>query len=453
MEGSSTDQVKDVDCISKLPDDVLLVILSRLSTEEAVRTSLVSKRWEHVWKHISHLVLNMSRIINSKEPIDGSNRVATLLTKIINNHRGHLESCVINHYTYQSVNGMVNTWVQALTCSKHTRVLTLTNHYAQHHAYLDRTGPNKYLEISTNLFSHPSLKSLSLILYILETSHPLSYCPNLTTLKLLCVASEVGVFNSVLASCPSLEVLVLDIACVKKTGAPLKIENNKLKVLLVTSSCKHIDGIRVSAPSLDILAFIDIYFKKDDIFIVAPRLQCSRSFWIRPALTPHIGYNISKEKKIIWHEELVSLFGIKSRITAGSLSVSVDLNNPTEFERLQEVLHAWTHKMTELEIIFKDNNDPSEENDSWNKKKKDKYKDPFPNAEFCVNTVCMLNFSGSEEEFAFASCLIRQGTVIKNMMIKKTSFPARKVLEIKTAVAKLRALRTKHQRKITIICF
>lgn len=314
-------QVKDVDCISKLPDDVLLVILSRLSTEEAVRTSLVSKRWEHVWKHISHLVLNMSRIINSKEPIDGSNRVATLLTKvcshiyifflffsflnqsyftvvgvskIINNHRGHLESCVINHYTYQSVNGMVNTWVQALTCSKHTRVLTLTNHYAQHHAYLDRTGPNKYLEISTNLFSHPSLKSLSLILYILETSHPLSYCPNLTTLKLLCVASEVGVFNSVLASCPSLEVLVLDIACVKKTGAPLKIENNKLKVLLVTSSCKHIDGIRVSAPSLDILAFIDIYFKKDDIFIVAPRLQCSRSFWIRPALTPHIGYNISK---------------------------------------------------------------------------------------------------------------------------------------------------------------
>ncbi|KAF3523206.1 hypothetical protein F2Q69_00049924, partial [Brassica cretica] len=75
-------QVKDVDWISKLPDDVLLVILSRLSTEEAVRTSLVSKRWEHVWKHISHLVLDMSRIINFKEPIDVSNRVATLLLSL-----------------------------------------------------------------------------------------------------------------------------------------------------------------------------------------------------------------------------------------------------------------------------------------------------------------------------------------------------------------------------------
>ncbi|CAN7085883.1 unnamed protein product, partial [Brassica oleracea var. botrytis] len=142
MERSSTDdQVKDVDWISKLPDDVLLVILSRLSTEEAVRSSIVSKRWEHVWKHISHLVLDMRRIINFKEPTDVSNRVATLLTKIINNHRGHLESCVINHYSYQSVNGMLNIWIQALTCSKRTRVLTLTNHYTHHPAYLNRTGP------------------------------------------------------------------------------------------------------------------------------------------------------------------------------------------------------------------------------------------------------------------------------------------------------------------------
>ncbi|CAN6931584.1 unnamed protein product, partial [Brassica oleracea] len=283
------------------------------------------------------------------------------------------------------------------------------------------------------------------------SSRPLSYCPNLTRLKLVCVASEVGVFNRVLASCPSLEVLVLDIVCVKKNEGPLEIENNKLKVLLVTSCSKYIDGIRVSGPSLDIIAFIDTSFKKDEFFLVAPRLQCSRNFWVRPAFTPHIGYNISKEKKIIWHEELVNLFG-KLWISAGSLSVSVDLNNPTEFERLQKVLRAWTRKMSELEIIFKDNNDPNEENVSWNKKK-NKYKDPFPNAEFRVDTVCMHNFSGSEEEFAFASCLIKQGTVVRNMMIKTTSFPAKKKLEIKTAVAKLRALRTIDQWKLTIKCF
>ena len=74
----------------------------------------MSKRWEHVWKHIPHLILDMTRIVNSKEPIYGSNRVATLMTKIIDNHRGHLESCAIDHYSFQSVNGMLNTWIQAL---------------------------------------------------------------------------------------------------------------------------------------------------------------------------------------------------------------------------------------------------------------------------------------------------------------------------------------------------
>jgi hypothetical protein len=79
----SSDQVKNVDWISKLPDDVLLIILSRLSTEEAIRTSVVSKRWEHVWNQMSHLVFDMRKnIINSNNTLDGSNPVATLITQV-----------------------------------------------------------------------------------------------------------------------------------------------------------------------------------------------------------------------------------------------------------------------------------------------------------------------------------------------------------------------------------
>lgn len=36
-----------------------------------------------------------------------------------------------------------------------------------------------------------------------------------------------------------------------------------------------------------------------------------------------------------------------------ALSVSVDLMNPTEVERLRQVLGLWTRKILELEIIFK----------------------------------------------------------------------------------------------------
>lgn len=92
---------------------------------------------------------------------------------------------------------------------------------------------------------------------------------------------------------------------------------------------------------------------------------------------------------------------------------------------------------------MENNNAPREEGESspknklWEENNKDH---PFPNAGFRVVTVWMHNFSGSEKEFALASHLIRQGTVVKNMMIKTTSFPARKKLEVETAVAKLQVL-------------
>ncbi|KAF3500299.1 hypothetical protein F2Q69_00044049 [Brassica cretica] len=167
----------------------------------------------------------------------------------------------------------------------------------------------------------------------------------------------------VLASCPSLEVLVLDISCFKESG-PLKIDNKRLKLLQVLET-KKIDGIQVSSTRLDSLAIGRLSCGKDD-FVLREEGESPRNKFLEENNKDH----------------------------------------------------------------------------------------PFPNAKFRVETVWMHNFSGSEEEFALASCLIRQGTVIKRMMIKSTSFPARKKLEIETAVAKLQALiRKKEQWQFAIKCF
>ncbi|KAF2576401.1 hypothetical protein F2Q70_00005405 [Brassica cretica] len=187
---------------------------------------------------------------------------------------------------------MVNTWIQSLTRVKQTKHLTL-RHQPGHMYH------GGCIEFPPNSFTYPRLTSLSLHGYVLRTSHSFNNCQNLKTLKLSCIlASDLGVFNSVLASYPSLEVLVLDISCFKESG-PLKIDNKRLKLLQVLET-KKIDGIQVSSTRLDSLAIGRLSCGKDDFVLRCPRLRFYRNVWLAG-----LCYNISQEEKNSGHEEFV----------------------------------------------------------------------------------------------------------------------------------------------------
>ena len=57
FEGEDDSQEKDV--FSRLPDDILVHILLFLSTKEAIRTSVLSKRWKCLWMSVGMFVFKI----------------------------------------------------------------------------------------------------------------------------------------------------------------------------------------------------------------------------------------------------------------------------------------------------------------------------------------------------------------------------------------------------------
>ncbi|CAA7017318.1 unnamed protein product [Microthlaspi erraticum] len=439
--------VDAVDLTSKLPNDLLIQILSNLSIEEAMRTSVMSHRWVDLWKEttMSHLHFDLRRFAKVRNPLSNTHHAARSMTKVINNHHGHLERCTLFYYSYQCQNVMVQAWIRALIHEKRIKHLTLENFPCP---FKPNVKPIT-LDLPPSSFSHPNLESLILRRYNFETPHAFSNCCNLKNLTLSTIFAEIEVFNVVLASCPSLEVLLVDIDCHTNSGH-LKIENRKLKFLYLSSY--NIDGIEVSSPILEILTIGSLSCEMENLVVANPRLHFHRNFWNTGKLFPHTSYNIScpdQEKNSIGQEYINMMDGSNDLMREfASLSVSVDLTNTKEVEMLQEVLVAWPGEMEELEILFKKSNAPMKQGkNSIGRINKKFWKEtkPFPDACFSVCTVWLFNFSGSKEEYKLASRLIRQGTVIRTMKIKPLlSYSPRTKLEIEGAITKLKELPESH---------
>ncbi|KAG7586119.1 F-box domain [Arabidopsis thaliana x Arabidopsis arenosa] len=431
--------IDPVDRISQLPDNVLVMILKQMITEDAVRTSVLSKRWKSVWKQVPSLFFDMRySFLRNMEPLPShSNRVAKMITQVIKNHNGDLMTCIIQHYSHQCKDGELETWIQLLTLQKQTRALALSNIHCNY-----GKGAN-ILRLSPNTFSHPRLTTLFLHRYELKTANAFKTCHNLKILKLENMFAEVNVFNSVIASCPSLKVLVLRLMWYN-ARACLKIHNNNLKLLHVASYYVH--SIEVSAPLLDIFSMDYLFDGEYNIVIKSSRLFFTKNYGaIDAERVPTLNYNISynaRDMENLGHHFLVGrdatyLWRIKS------LAVAVDVMNTKELEMFRQVLVAWNGIMKRLDIFFKHNYVYTEEGESsirGTQKKKWEEENLFPNAKFRVEAVWMFNFSGLDKnQFEFASRFITQGTVMKKMMIKTYSEPTNKFY-IEAAVAKLMEL-------------
>ncbi|KAJ0244880.1 F-box domain-containing protein [Hirschfeldia incana] len=430
-------QIENIDWISSLPDDVLLKILKSMPTEQAVQTSLLSKRWEGVWKKMPYLSFDMRNALKVELPLaEQSHFIAQLISKVINSHSGNLEDCKILHLTPQTQDGTLETWIRSLIHVKHTKNLGLERF---------RVYPGeraRVLHLPPNIFSHPTLTSLLLARYKFEFAHAFNNCSNLRILKLYRIKVAVDVLNTVIASCPSLKMLVLEIIWCSQTGC-LKIHNDNLKFVHLT--CPEIDNIEVSAALLDIFSVHDIeHGRRSNIVLDAPRLILfGQRLWNVHQSLPHIAYNISCDtqgNENIGHEFVMNIENY-FMVAFATMAVNVDIVNPKEVYLLKEILDAWGRDLQILEILFKDNGIDKKEGESSIDGIQNKWGNCFIGVDSRVRGVCLYNFNGlDEDEFSLAASFVIHGKMMKMLMIETSSLPTSKKLAVDIAVEKLMKL-------------
>lgn len=286
------------DPFNNIPDAILSVIISFLPMKEAVRTSVLSKRWRTLWTYNTHLDFNQKfmmehefqNLVQSSQslPLDFSKfwdnyklilskiaKADRLIKSILKTHQGNLHSCSITHMMESSFNKSATSLVKHLL-EKKVQELSLTCefnpcwHVYECDNHSSGAGPVR-LYISFEILSQ--FGELELTNYFLKTPSSNFECyKKLKTLKLKMVWLCSGMLEMIISSCVSLENLSL-IDC--KRLRMLRIHSASIKFLELRDMQVHC--IDLFAFNLEFLELVSVSCRTDGALINAPNLMVFRS--------------------------------------------------------------------------------------------------------------------------------------------------------------------------------
>ncbi|MED6144430.1 hypothetical protein PIB30_118224 [Stylosanthes scabra] len=173
------------DIISSLPNPVLCHILSFLPTIDAVGTSILSRRWRHLWKDLQVFDLHDERI-RGKERF-----VSFVESVLLRRNYPDIQKFSLRCYRLDDLNASKRFIHAAVGPCLQEMELSFYD-------YHKRDGIDR-------IFTCASLVSLSLVGYFFMDDIPSVYLPMLKNLDL--VAPGVPVDSKLISSCPALENL------------------------------------------------------------------------------------------------------------------------------------------------------------------------------------------------------------------------------------------------------
>ncbi|KAL5730953.1 hypothetical protein ACHQM5_003727 [Ranunculus cassubicifolius] len=261
------------DRITDLPDDILSRILSFLPTVYAVRTSVLSRRWENLWA--STLCIDIhDHLLSDRRTVQQTKRFMNFVEKVLLLHETTCIHKFCLSWSWRTLldPSRVNVWVASVLRRK-VREIDL-NIYVDLPFVFPRTIftceslavlniTNCDLKIpKSSVF--PSLKVLSI--NVLEIScdaeiQEVSFsCPSLRELEIFeCQWERIKTFN---ISTPALRTLKVSDYSSIDDGCKIKIHAKNLRFLKLTStmSCE----LYLDNPSSVIVASIDVFDKEID---------------------------------------------------------------------------------------------------------------------------------------------------------------------------------------------
>ncbi|CAN1332851.1 F-box/FBD/LRR-repeat protein At1g13570 [Linum perenne] len=196
--------------ISKLPADVISLILTFLPIKESVRTSILSKQWRHLWRSVPQLVFD-EHFAAIHELNESSEVMLIIIYQALLVHEGPINKFEL------AIPGMK-------CCPQFDQLINSLSAKSVKELFL---RIDSYALLPSSLFSVPDLNSLKLQGFIFEEPIWSVGFSKLTLLELKHVKLHNGFLQNFLPKCPLLEELRV-----------LQCEITEERPVFVTSSVK-----------------------------------------------------------------------------------------------------------------------------------------------------------------------------------------------------------------------
>jgi len=186
------------DALSYLPDNVINIILMRLPSEDAVRTSILSKKWRYHWCRLTELKIDESLWKTEKDLLNPTVKFTKIMYQLLSLHEGPITKFTL--YV-----------VHLASCPEIDIFIYFLSRNGIQHLVLDLSLGKEY-KLPSSLFTCSQLRHLSLCYCSIQHPSAFQGFDKLISLNLCEVNISSELLESLISHCPLLEELELDIA-------------------------------------------------------------------------------------------------------------------------------------------------------------------------------------------------------------------------------------------------